>query len=65
MAINTIGITSTTSNVGSQLKVANTVSDNGSIWPVSFSTMFKALPCVACVSAIELDRPLAHTANPE
>ena len=65
MAINTTGITSTISSVGSQLNVANTVSDNGSNWPVIFSTMFSALPCVACVSAIELEIPLAQTTKPE
>ena len=55
---------STISSVGSQLKVANTVSDSGSNWPVSFSKMFSASPCVAWVSAME-EVPLARTTKPE
>ena len=42
----------TTSTVGTRLKVVQTVSPNGSNLPVSFSTMFRALPCVACDRAI-------------
>ena len=47
------------------LKVVNTVSLNGSTWPVSFCTTFIALPGVDCASAMELDGPLAQTTQPE
>ena len=65
MATKAIGMAMTVRIVGTMLKPANTVAENGSNWPVSFSTMFRALPWVACDKAMELDGPLAQITQPE
>src|SRR5471032_333491 len=61
----TIGVATSITIVGTMLNAVNTVLLNGNTCPVSFSTTFMALPCVAWASAIELEMPLAHTTQPE
>ena len=41
------------------------MSPNGVTWPVTFSMMLSLLPLEAWVSAIEEEKPVAHTTQPE
>ena len=65
MAMKRIGTRITTSSVGTTFQALNTMSPNGVTWPVTFSMMLRSDPLVACVSAIDEEKPVAQTIQPE